>query len=764
MPTTTFSVSTESALNAAITSIDVSGANAAVNTTYTITLGSNITLSPTLDLEAINLGSGDTLDLIGSGDTIDGGGTQRGLFVFAGHVAVSNLTIAHATATGGVGGNGRFTGSGGGAGLGGGLFVAGLNVVNGSTITTGGTVTLSNVNFTTDTAVGGAGGIETGSANTTGIGYSGGGGLGGAGGQGIYTGGGGIGKGATGGTANFGGHGPGGGGIVGGAAAGGAGYYGGTGGSNGGGGGSEGYSPTTGNSGGGGGGGIGGGAGTGYSTFAGGNGGFGGGGGPGPSNPGNGGFGGGAAGGVQTSNGGGGGFGGGGGGAYNRGTAGLGGFGGGNGHYGNAVIDHSGGGGGLGAGGAVFVQQGGLVVFQSGSIGGGSVTGGVGSQGATSGSAFGSGIFLQGNQTLDLQPGSGQTLTIANVITDQTGSGGTGGNAGAGAIAVSGGGTAILSAANSFTGGVSVTGATLDLAANVAAGAGAIHLVGHAATLAVAHGVTVGNSASLTNGDVIDLAGITNAAATVSGHVLSVSGTGGSFTLTLSNANPTTADFTAVNDGNGGTNVTMIACFAAGTSIATPDGDIAVEQLRAGDLVRSHFGGAVPVQWIGHRHIDCARHPDPAAVNPVRIRAGAFGPATPARDLLLSPDHAVYVNDVLIPARCLIDGVSVVQEARREVTYFHVELPQHDVLLAEGLPAESYLDTGNRSAFANGGVVVAAHPDFAQRVWEAQACAPQITHGPKLGAVRHRLAVRAVMREAAIADQLATTKHSVTAA
>src|ERR1019366_10641252 len=56
---------------------------------------------------------------------------------------------------------------------------------------------------------------------------------------------------------------------------------------------------------------------------------------------------------------------------------------------------------------------------------------------------------------------------------------------------------------------------------------------------------------------------------------------------------------------------------------------------------------------------------------------------------------------VLIPIRYLVNGRSIAQEARDEVTYWHVELARHDILLAEGLPAESYLDTGNRDAFAD---------------------------------------------------------------
>lgn len=193
-----------------------------------------------------------------------------------------------------------------------------------------------------------------------------------------------------------------------------------------------------------------------------------------------------------------------------------------------------------------------------------------------------------------------------------------------------------------------------------------------------------------------------------------------------------------------------VACFRAGTRLATPDGPVAVEDLDPGDFLVTGFGAALRVRWVGYRTLECARHPRPWDVMPVRVAAGAFRPGSPGRDLYLSPDHAVFVDGVLIPVRYLLNGATVVQEHADEVTYFHVEVETaageatHSVVLAEGLATESYLDTGNRSAFANGGGPVDVHPDFALGMWQRGGIAPLVLEGERLRAARHLLALRSL--------------------
>ena len=198
----------------------------------------------------------------------------------------------------------------------------------------------------------------------------------------------------------------------------------------------------------------------------------------------------------------------------------------------------------------------------------------------------------------------------------------------------------------------------------------------------------------------------------------------------------------------------QVPCFVEGTRILTSRGEVAVEALAVGDQVITARNGTAArraIRWIGHRSIALDRHADRTLVEPVRIRAGAFGDNKPARELAVSPDHAIYVDGVLIEAKYLVNGVSVRRDTKaRHVTYFHIELDSHDVLIAEGLTAESYISDGNRSMFANGGALVALHPNFAAPA-DAERCAPLVHRGAALDAVR------AALRDRVIANGFATT-------
>jgi hypothetical protein len=207
-------------------------------------------------------------------------------------------------------------------------------------------------------------------------------------------------------------------------------------------------------------------------------------------------------------------------------------------------------------------------------------------------------------------------------------------------------------------------------------------------------------------------------------------------------------NYVLANDGTAGefsNNISPAPCFVTGSLIYTSNGDVSVENLQVGATVITNSGLERTVRWIGTRSLDCNRHPNPTAVWPVRILKNAFGCNRPARDLWLSPDHSVCVHvldEVLVPIKHLINDATIVQVEVAEITYWHVELDSHDILLAEGLPAESFLDTGVRAGFENGAEHMVLHPDFSPLTLDA-FCRPLVQEGPIVDAVRLRLLARA---------------------
>ena len=180
-----------------------------------------------------------------------------------------------------------------------------------------------------------------------------------------------------------------------------------------------------------------------------------------------------------------------------------------------------------------------------------------------------------------------------------------------------------------------------------------------------------------------------------------------------------------------GDGIELVACFLPGTQIATLSGDIPVEQLVVGDQVRTASGGVQPIVWIGVGRV-LATPGRRNAATPVTVSKGALGDNIPNRDLRLTKAHSLYLDGILIPVEFLVNHRSIFWDDRaQEVTIYHVELASHDILIADGAPAESYRDDGNRWLFQN-----------ANTGWHLPPkppCAPVLTGGLKVDAIWRRL-------------------------
>lgn len=377
-----------------------------------------------------------------------------------------------------------------------------------------------------------------------------------------------------------------------------------------------------------------------------------------------------------------------------------------------------------------------------------------------------SGISIAAGAVATLESGASletSALTLGGVIDVANGAGTIGFSnlAGTGTVLAQGGSAVITSSLAGATIGLDVSGGTIETTGALYYGSGvAVTFLGPGGGFIYDNG----NDGHLTfdlsgmkigGGTSIDLA-LSSGIGIASGG--SGIGTGGSVVL----SNGDTLVLTDIIGGGpwamrasaagSGTEFTLSAvCYAEGTHILTPDGPRKIESLRPGDQVLVAEHGTKlprPVIWIGRRHVRPGHHPRPETVAPIRIRRNAIADGLPVRDLRVSPDHAILCGDILIAARQLVNGASIVQDtATDEITYYHLELERHAIVLAEGVPAETYLDTGNRGFFDGGPgpTILFARPDAppANAARRHLSCAPLAWEAHQVRPVWECLAARA---------------------
>ena len=189
-------------------------------------------------------------------------------------------------------------------------------------------------------------------------------------------------------------------------------------------------------------------------------------------------------------------------------------------------------------------------------------------------------------------------------------------------------------------------------------------------------------------------------------------------------------------------------CFLQGTLIDTDRGPVAVEHIRVGDKVHC-LSGLREVRWVGHRHDWAHRIPENNrdAFWPVLIKQGAISDNVPNKDIRVSPWHHLYINEVLVRAKDLLNGSTILSDKTlKRISYFHVELDQFDVISAHGIYSESYADGGNRDFFHNVDITTLQPQDRVRR----QAKRPgfhALRDQEAIVALRERFAQRAAQLE-----------------
>jgi len=392
-----------------------------------------------------------------------------------------------------------------------------------------------------------------------------------------------------------------------------------------------------------------------------------------------------------------------------------------------------------------YVRSGGVINVQGGVVSNTFVDGGTLNV-FTSNGGTNNTTFTSNGGTVNLESGfkDSRSWVVSNNVTFNVASGAT-----IATTTVRNGGSLVIESGGVLSGSATVSsGGTVTL--NGTAGSGTINLAGDGASMVISGTDMPTNTISgFTTNDQIDLASIPQSSITnVSrqNNQIVITTQGGS-TYTLNAPGASNYGYQLISDGHGGTIYTT--CFAEGTMIATPDGEIAVEDVTEGMMV-STPKGAFPVKWLGHRTITVADQRVPEENWLVRIRAGALADNVPVRDLLITQEHCMVFDDRLVPARMLVNGTSIIiDRGISAYTYYHVELDSHEAIWAEGALTESYLDTGNRDQFENHAVTVM----FAERVAGGSENLPLDTSRAFVEPIHSAIAARAGI----VADGVATT-------
>lgn len=414
----------------------------------------------------------------------------------------------------------------------------------------------------------------------------------------------------------------------------------------------------------------------------------------------------------------------------------------------------------------VTINDGGLFALAHGGLATNvTLDGGTSANGAGSTGALG---YVISTATLKtVMVGSGASLVAGGLIEGQSFSGGQiqdvtvlgGGSAtvGAGGVIsdslIQDGGSLTIGSEGSISGTVTLAngaqavitttaGGIIDLQGNTNVG---LVISGHGnptTTIQGFSGINSGESDGITFSD-IQASDVTGVTYPDNDHVLLALKDGSSVTLNIIGVSD--VGYTLSANANG--DLVYEVCFLSDTMIKTPDGELAVQNISAGDYVQTYCNGqevSKVVVWAGKAHtrvrVDLS---DDEAGYPVRILRDAISPGVPSKDLLITAEHCLFFEGNFIPARMLVNGRSIFYDKTiTSYDYYHIETDEHSVIIADGMLTESYLDTGNRRAFTQNGNVFQF--GGTKKSWETDAAAPLTVFRDIVESLYRRIEARAV--------------------
>lgn len=143
-------------------------------------------------------------------------------------------------------------------------------------------------------------------------------------------------------------------------------------------------------------------------------------------------------------------------------------------------------------------------------------------------------------------------------------------------------------------------------------------------------------------------------------------------------------------------------CFTSSSYIKTDEATVLISDLEPGMRIKTRDNGFQKLLWVYKRVISQNEMTENPSLRPVKIKANAFGPGKPCRDMHLSQQHRILHSDLrneilftashlLVPAKGLVnDDTIIIDHDATTIEYVHLLFDAHQIVYVDGIEAESF--------------------------------------------------------------------------